>query len=421
MRRFDSLPVFFFRFSSFRRLVPAALIPLVCLCCMSCNSTKKTPVPVLLVNSEMQRVPNSWQLDFKEKIKWDYASGVELAGMIAAADFYGIPAVKDYFIAYCDTMVNDDGTIKTYKPSEESLDRIHSAKLFFRAYEETGKDKYRKALDLVFSQFSHQPRNADGGFWHKRVYPYQMWLDGLYMGEPFYAQYLTTYADELGDSALQAGYEDIVNQFVTCAHHTFDASTGLFRHAYDDARQQAWADSLTGQSAHCWGRALGWYSMALVDVMDWLPSQYQAPLDSIFSVVAAGVARYQDDESGLWFQVMDQPGREGNYLESSCSAMFTYALYKGIRTGHLPESYLSVAERAYEGMLAQFIETDSETGLVSLTRTCAVAGLGGNPYRSGTFDYYVGETIRANDPKAVGPFLLACIEHDKRLQRSADK
>ena len=369
----------------------------------------------------MQRVPNSWQLDFKEKIKWDYASGVELAGMIAAADFYGIPAVKDYFIAYCDTMVNDDGTIKTYKPFEESLDRIHSAKLFFRAYEETGKDKYRKALDLVFSQFSHHPRNADGGFWHKRVYPYQMWLDGLYMGEPFYAQYLTTYADELGDSALQAGYKDIVNQFVTCARHTFDASKGLFRHAYDDARQQAWADSLTGQSAHCWGRALGWYAMALVDAMDWLPSQYQAPLDSIFSVVAEGVARYQDDDSGLWFQVMDQPGREGNYLESSCSAMFTYALYKGIRTGHLPESYLSVAERAYEGMLTQFIETDSETGLVSFTRTCAVAGLGGNPYRSGTFDYYVGETIRDNDPKAIGPFLLACIEHDKRLRHGVDK
>lgn len=412
MKKFFSFRFFFYDF--FSRIALFLVSCVIASTLTSCRKKENVPIAVQLVRSEMTRVPRSWQLDFKERIKWDYASGVELAGILAAADFYGIPEAEAYYMAYCDTMVNADGTIQTYNPNEESLDRIHSAKLFFRAHELSGDDKYRRAMDLVYSQFGHQPRNADGGFWHKRVYPHQMWLDGLYMGQPFRAQYLATFASELGDSAVEAGLSDIVNQFVTCSRHTFDPATGLFRHAYDESRTQLWADSITGQSAHCWGRALGWFAMALVDVMDWLPADRQAPLDSIFRVVADGIVRWQDSESGLWHQVVDQPAREGNYLESSCSAMFTYALLKGTRTGHLPESYLPCAERGYEGMLAHFVETDSTSGLVSLTQTCAVAGLGGKPYRSGTYEYYVGETIRSNDPKAIGPFLLACVEYDWR-------
>lgn len=381
-----------------------ALVPF-----FSCAQQEK-PLSVRMTESEMQRNPEGWQLDFKTKLKWDYATGVELQGFLNVYDTYGDKKIADYVTAFCDTMVNNDGTIKTYKLTEYSLDRINTGKLFFRIYERTGEQKYKLALDLLRSQFNDQPRTSEGGFWHKKIYPWQMWLDGLYMGAPFYAEYISKFE-------TPKNYQDIIHQFDVVAKHTFDPATGLYRHAWDEKCEQQWADSLTGQSAHAWGRAMGWFAMAIVDALEFIPKE-EPQRDSMLQIlnsVAQAVKKYQDTESGVWYQVLDRSGDEGNYLESSCSSMFVFALYKAVRLGYLDKTYLEVAEKGYQGILKTFIETD-ENGLVSLTRTCAVAGLGGNPYRSGNYDYYINEKIRSNDPKAIGPFINASLEYE-RLHR----
>lgn len=380
-------------------------------CTLLAACTHEKPMSVRMTESEMQRVPKSWRLDFKDKIKWDYASGVELEGMLNTYERYGDERIWQYVLAFCDTMVNEDGTIKTYRPHEESLDRIHTAKLFYRVYDKTGEEKYKKALDLVRDQITHQPRTHAGGFWHKKVYPWQMWLDGLYMGSPFYAEYTRRYGGY--NTTPDSCYADIVHQFTVVAEKTYDPATGLFRHAWDESREQRWCDSITGQSAHSWGRAQGWFAMAIVDALEQMPADYagNATMKKILNAVAEGVKNYQDPATGLWYQVLDCPGREGNYLESSCSSMFVFALYKAVRLGYLDSSYLTVAEKGYQGILDNFIE-EHEDGTISLTRTCAVAGLGGKVYRAGDYNYYINEQIRSNDPKALGPFINASLEHE---------
>ena len=224
---------------------------------------EKLPWSVRMTESEMIRCPESWQLDFQPKLKWDYCHGLELGAMLDVYDAYGDKKIRDYAIAYADTMVHEDGSITAYKLTDYSLDRINSGKILFRIYEQTKDEKYKKALDLLYSQFAGQPRNEDGGFWHKKIYPHQMWLDGLYMGAPFYAEY--AYRNNRPQD-----YADVINQFITCARHTYDPKNGLYRHACDVSRTERWADPVTGQSKHCWGRALGWYAMALVDALDFI-------------------------------------------------------------------------------------------------------------------------------------------------------
>ena len=216
------------------------------------------PWSVRMAESEMIRWPESWQLDFQPKLKWDYCHGLELQAMLDVYDRYGNKKFYDYALAYADTTVNADGTIKKYKLEEYSLDRVNSGKILFRIYEQTKDVKYKKALDLLRSQFDGQPRNADGGFWHKKVYPNQVWLDGVYMGAPFYAEY--AYRNNEVDV-----YQDVVNQFLMAARHTYDPQTDLFKHACDVSREERWADSVTGRSLHSWGRAMGWYAMAFVE------------------------------------------------------------------------------------------------------------------------------------------------------------
>ncbi len=371
--------------------------------------SKELPWSVRMAESEMIRCPESWQLDFQPSLKWDYCHGLELQSMLDVYDRYGDRKFYDYALAYADTMVNADGTIKKYKLEDYSLDRVNSGKILFRIYEQTKDPKYRKALDLLRSQLDTHPRNADGGFWHKKIYPNQVWLDGVYMGAPFYAEY--AYRNNQVDA-----YPDVVNQFLMAARHTYDAANGLYRHACDVSRKERWADPQTGQSQHSWGRALGWYAMAFVDALDFIPC-HEEGRDSmlvVFNNVAAQVKRLQDAKTGLWYQVLDRSGDKGNYLESSCSAMFVYALFKGVRKGYLDKSYLDVAVKGYKGILKHFIEVDAD-GLVTITQACAVAGLGGKNYRSGDYDYYINEAIRPNDAKAVGPFILASLEWE-RLQ-----
>ena len=371
------------------------------------------PWSVRMSESEMIRCPESWQLDFQPKLKWDYCHGLELQAMLDVYDRYGDEKFYKYALAYADTMVNADGSIKKYKLEEYSLDRVNSGKFIFRIYEQTKDVKYKKALDLMRSQFDGHPRNADGGFWHKKVYPNQVWLDGIYMGAPFYAEYA------FRNNQVEV-YPDVVNQFLMAARHTYDPKNGLYRHACDVSRKERWADPVTGQSQHCWGRALGWYAMAFVDALEFIP-EHEAGRDSMLVIlnnVAIQIKRLQDAKTGLWYQVLDKSGEPGNYLESSCSAMFVYSLFKGVRKGYIDKSYLQVAIKGYEGILKHFIEVD-ENGLVSITQACAVAGLGGKNYRMGDYTYYINETIRANDAKAVGPFIMASLEYE-RLQEVKD-
>lgn len=361
------------------------------------------PWSVRMAESEMVRNPESWQVDFQPSLKWDYCHGLELGAMMDVYDRYGDAKFYEYALAYADTMVNEDGTIKKYKLTDYSLDRINSGKMLFRIYEQTKNDKYQKALDLLRSQFDGQPRNADGGFWHKKVYPNQMWLDGLYMGTPFLAEY--AYRNNEPQD-----YQEVINQIKIVARHTYDPANGLFRHACDVSKREKWADKETGQSQHCWGRALGWYMMAIVDDLDFIP-QHEPGRDTVLVIlnhIAETLKKYQSPE-GLWYQVMDKSGEPGNYLESSCSAMFVYSLFKAVRKGYIPSSYFAVARKGYEGILNEFIKVD-DNGLVSITKACAVAGLGGKNYRMGDYDYYIHEQIRDNDPKAVGPFILASLE-----------
>lgn len=365
---------------------------------------------VRIADSEMARCPESWQLDFQKTLKWDYCHGVELQAFLNLFEATGDEKYRDYAVSYTDTMINADGSIKTYKPEEYNIDRLNTGKILFRIYEYTKDEKYKKAIDLLRSQMDTHPRNEDGGFWHKKVYPNQMWLDGLYMAAPFMAEYAMRYNHP-------DDFKDIVNQFIIVARHTCDPATGLYRHACDVSKQMFWADSITGQSKHAWGRAMGWYAMAIVDALDFIPEN-EPGRDSMLHIlnnIAVQLKRIQDPATGLWYQVLDRSGEAGNYPESSCSSMFMYSLYKAVRKGYIDASYKEVADKAYNGFIKEFVETD-ENGLTNIARACAVAGLGGNNNRSGDYEYYINEMIRSNDPKAVGPFINAMIEIEKTVK-----
>lgn len=376
---------------------------------VACVSDKKEypesiSYAVRIADSEMARYPESWQLDFQKNLKWDYCHGVELQAFLNLYEVTGDAKYKEYAIAYADTMINADGSIKTYKLEEYNIDRLNTGKILFRIYEYTKDEKYRKAIDLLRSQMNTHPRNEDGGFWHKKIYPHQMWLDGLYMAAPFMAEYAAR-------NNRPKDFKDIINQFVLSAKHTYDPANGLYRHATDVSKQMFWADSLTGQSKHAWGRAMGWYAMALTDALEFIPEN-EPGRDSLLIIlnqIAVQLKRIQDPATGLWYQVLDRSGDEGNYLEASCSAMFMYALFKAVRNGYIDASYKEVAEKAYRGFIDEFVETDAD-GRMNITRCCAVAGLGGKDNRSGDYDYYINELIRSNDPKAIGPFINAMIE-----------
>lgn len=362
---------------------------------------------IRLADAEMIRCPQSWQLDFQQTLKWDYCHGLELQAFL---DLYQRCGNEQYFAyakAYADTMIQPDGTIKTYKLTDYNIDRLNTGKMLFRLYDYTRDEKIKKAIDQLRSQLDTHPRNADGGFWHKAIYPNQVWLDGVYMGAPFMAEYAARYN-------RPEDFADVVNQICMAARHTYDPANGLYRHACDVSRQMFWADKQTGQSKHAWGRALGWYSMAIVDALDFVPTHQQGR-DSVLAIlqnIATQLTRIQDKKTGLWYQVLDKSGAKGNYLESSCSAMFIYTLYKAVRMGYLDPSYTQVAEKAYHGFIKQFVETDPQ-GLMHITRACAVAGLGGKDNRAGDYAYYINEQIRNNDPKVVGPFIMAVLEREK--------
>jgi unsaturated rhamnogalacturonyl hydrolase len=335
--------------------------------------------------------------------KWTYDQGVVLEGMKNVWLNTGGGQYFNYIQKSMDFFLDEKGNIRTYRPEEYTLDNVTPGRALLMLYNVTGKEKYLNAVRALRRQLAAQPRAATGGFWHKKVYPEQMWLDGLYMAEPFYTEYAKTFHED-------TIYNDVAHQFILMEQVSRDSRTGLLYHGYDHSRQQRWADKATGHSPNFWARAMGWYGMGLVDVLENFPADHpqRKELVQILNRYAKAVAAVQDKKTGLWWDVLDQPAKEKNYLEASASCMFVYTLAKGIRLGLLPKNMLDVASRGYSGIVHQFIRP--ENGLATLEGTVGVSGLGGNPYRDGSYAYYTSEKVVPNDPKGVGAFLLASSE-----------
>ena len=356
--------------------------------------------------SIMKRHPKAWQIDNHEAPKWDYKIGMILTGF---EKLYAKNKDRKYYTyikEYADSLIDDNGLIQNFNPQDHNIDFINAGKILFVLNDNENSSKYLKAIMSLRKQFIDYPRTASGGFWHKKIYPNQMWLDGLYMGEPFYARYTSIF--ENGDKL-----NDVAHQFELLHDHSLDAKTGLYFHAWDESKQMAWADKISGTAPHVWLRALGWYAMALVDVLDYFPKDHpkHKVLKAYLNELITSVVKYQD-HSGLWFQVPDLATNEGNYLEASGSSMLIYSIAKGVNKGYLPLNFKKNATLGFDGLINKLIKVDSN-GEIHITQVCASAGLGGNPYRDGSFNYYISEKIKVDNSHGLGAFLLAAIELDK--------
>lgn len=385
---------------------------LTLLCCKTiAQEPSKTPVIISkelkwserMALSILKRHPEAFMIDDVKEPKWDYVHGLVLTSFEALYKETKNQEYYNYIKKYVDDLVNIDGNIATYKLESYNIDMVVAGRLLFNLYDTTKEKRYLVALQTLKKQIEGQPRTESGGFWHKKIYPNQMWLDGLYMGEPFYIQYTVTF--ENGKNL-----DDIAKQFQLIQENARDAKTGLFYHGWDESKQMPWANKTTGTSPNFWSRSLGWYAMALVDVLDYMPKTHpkHKELVSHLELLVETLVKYQDS-SGLWYQVTDKGAMGGNYLEASGTAMFAYTFAKGVNKGYLPKKYKTAANKAFDGMIQQLINV-SDDGAITITQACAVAGLGGSPYRDGSFEYYVNEKRKDNDPKATGPFILAALE-----------
>ena len=386
-----------------------------------------------LTYSEMKRVPKSYLLDFSTKPKWSYVMGIELEGMLDTYLKYGGEDIRKYCQEYTDTMINAKGEIRGYDILDYNLDNIRTGHFVTRMYNLYPEAKNLKAIQTMMKQLQNQPRTVvDKVFWHKAIYAYQVWLDGIFMGLPF--RCLTASTQLKPKEAIKI-YDDAVNQLKITYERTLDPKTGLNRHAYDETRDAFWSDNETGLSQHCWARAQGWYSMALIEVLDALPEDYarRSEVIDLLQKDLDAVIKWQDKATGTWYQVMDSPGREGNYLESTASSMFAYVLLKAYNKGYLGTKYRDAGILAYQGIIKNMIRVN-EDQTISLTNCCSVAGLGPaatpqvveamkkinpkgkvneNKRRDGGYAYYLSEPIRDNDAKGVGPFIWASLEMEK--------
>jgi unsaturated rhamnogalacturonyl hydrolase len=358
-----------------------------------------------MAESFMRRHPDTISYATEsQRGRWTYEQGVMLEAMTRMWIATGDRRYFSYIKRNIDQFVTEEGAIKTYELESFNLDNIPTGKQLLMLYRETRDPKYKKAADTLRGQLARHPRTSEGGFWHKKIYPFQMWLDGIYMAEPFYVEYALLFDEpEILD--------DVANQIIFMENHVRDPKTGLLYHAWDESRQQRWSNPETGCSPNFWGRAMGWYAMGIVDVLDLLPRTHpkRDEIIGILQRLVTALSRYKDSATGLWFQVVDQGTREGNYLEASASCMYAYAFAKAVRNGYVDRKYLAVAEKAFDGVVRELVTVDAD-GLISLHQTCQVSGLGGNPYRDGSFEYYVGEPRRTNDFKGVGPFIFAALE-----------
>ncbi len=363
---------------------------------------------VRMAKSEMDRRGET--LAWKEggRAKWDYTAGLFTLSLLKLNEIVPDPRYVEFTKLSIGSFVKPDGGIQGYKLADHNIDNINPGKTVLALWQMTKEERYEKCAALLRKQLETHPRTSEGGFWHKQRYPHQMWLDGLYMGAPFYAEYGRLFNEP-------AAFDDVVKQIRLIVKHTYDPKSGLFYHGWDESREQDWANKTTGTSSNFWGRGLGWFAMSLVDVLDFLPEKHPGRGDviSALKLVADGVVKHQDPATGLWWQVLDQGGREGNYLEATAASMFTYTFAKAINRGYLPrEKYLPPLLKGYSGMIERLVKTESD-GKISLTQCCSVAGLGYG--RDGSYAYYLREPIVNNDLKGVGPLILGGIEMQKLL------
>lgn len=335
---------------------------------------------------------------------WNYEIGVVLIGFERLADFTKNKTYSNYSKHIVDHFIDADGSIRTYTLEDYSSDNIPTGRQLLHLYASAKEEKYKKAADILRNQIAWQPRNKAGGFWHKLKYPSQMWLDGLYMVEPFYAEYC------LLNNTPQY-FNDIINQFVWMEKYSRDSKTGLLYHGWDESKLQKWANPVTGLSPEFWSRSMGWYMMALVDVLDYIPKNNSRRIEliAILNRLTKSIIKFQDAKSGVWWQVTNKGGMKGNYLESSATAMFVFAMAKAVRMKYISVNYEPAIKKAYDGMIKEFVSKDS-AGTFHYNNAVAGAGLGGVPYRDGSYEYYINEPKRNDDLKAIGPFIQACIE-----------
>lgn len=359
-----------------------------------------------LADSTLAEHPAAWRMrTYDGEYRWAYTQGLVCLGMIRLAAAHDDPGYLAYARDYVDHYVDDDGAIRTLALDEFNIDSINSGKLLFPLLDASGDPRYRAAIEQLHRQLEWQPRTRNGVFWHKRKYPWQVWLDGLYMAAPFHAEYAMRFGPV-------ATFDDVAGQFRVSHDVLRDARTGLLYHGWDESRIQRWSDPSTGRSPGFWLRSLGWYAMALVDSYEHFPTGHpgRAELARLLSGLSEALLRVRDEPSKLWWQVPDQGGREGNYLEASGSAMIAYAWAKGARLGMLEGRYRELARESFAGLVGALVDWDEATGRMELRNVCRSAGLGGDPYRDGSYDYYVSAEVAVNDAHGVGAFLLASAE-----------
>jgi unsaturated rhamnogalacturonyl hydrolase len=363
---------------------------------------------VRLADSETARLGDKRAWRPGRNVKWDYTAGLFTLSLLKLNERLPTPAYVEFSADTIGSFIAPDGNIQGYKLDEYNIDNIAPGKTVLALYQLTKDERYKKCADLLCKQLVTHPRTSEGGFWHKQRYPWQMWLDGLFMGAPFYAEHVKMFRGPAAD------YDDVVKQFRLIDAHLYDAKSGLYYHGWDEKRQQDWANKTTGASPNFWGRAEGWWAMAQVDVLDFLPKNHpgRAEIIALIQKTSAGIVKHQDAASGLWWQVMDRGGEPGNYLEATASAMFVYSMAKAVNRGYLSRDYIPAILKGYEGIITRLIKTDG-SGKISLTRCCSVAGLGYG--RDGSYEYYLREPVIDNDLKGVGPFILAGIELQKLL------
>lgn len=361
------------------------------------------PWSVRMAESFMDTHKDSILIGTRKYSRWDYEQGLVLEGLKRLWQHTGDVRYYNYIKKDIDHFVLEDGKIRTYKLEDYNIDNMPTGRSLLLLYQETKKEKYKKAAYLLRSQLASHPRTKENGFWHKKIYPNQMWLDGLYMGHPFYTEFSSQFNEP-------ANFNDIALQFALVEKHMIDPKTGLLYHGYDESREQPWANKATGNSPNFWGRALGWYAMALVDVLDNFPKAHpeRNKFITYLQRLAPVLVKYQD-ASGCWWQILDKANAKGNYLEASASCMFTYTLAKGVRMGYLDAHFLPAAKKGFQGIISNFISTEP-SGKIHLEKTVSVGGLGGNPYRDGSYEYYLSEPLRTDDLKGVGPFIKAALE-----------
>ncbi len=338
---------------------------------------------------------------------WNYIDGCMLGALLEMTEITGESRFADFVEYFVDSFVSEDGSIRTFQAEKQTLDDINEGKVLFPLYRMTGKEKYRRAMDTLQKALDAQPRTYEGSWWHKKIYPHQVWLDGIYMAQVF----RTLYEKHVGNG----DYSDVIAQIRVVRNRMFDEKKRLYYHGYDAGKTVFWADKETGLSQSFWLRAMGWFAAALVDIADILPEgKEKIYIADLLREMMEGILPYADDETGLYWQVVDQGGREGNYLETSGSSMMAYAMLKGARLGFLPKKYAVQGKKTFDGIVDRYLSFEGEN--LVLGGICLVAGLGpeSDRRRDGTYAYYISEPVVQNDAKGAAPFVM-CYTEVKRL------